>query len=1593
MDRTALARKRREDAAQPARPPIKMPRSKWGERQDGARQAPGNIRIATDSSEMIRLPRNGEATKDGNISGIGAEEDSGARHFHVANVAGGTLFLKPNRMPLAHLAGRTDTSLDRSRGVHAGAREGSSVQKSDISGSVTPRQRPINGKSAGSNVPLPPLSLSNVQPRRQSRSHSFSTVSDHVRSPTFTSNDFDALFDDDHDPQRPESTVDMSGGYLDLRIPHYRLGTPRFSGTRAYLHNSMYTSTTDDGMRSSVFSRAEFDKLFPAPPGQTRRVTPVSYASHEPRVSPNLHARAAYSRTPSRTPSGPPGATTEGRLRPSMYDRIEANPNSPSMVRYASTNGRILAATTARLISQITSPQFLDYELLSDFFLTYRAFLSPAELFDYLITRMEWALAISTDIGRIVRVRTFVAFRHWILNYFSDDFAPDWDLRERVCIDINGLSVSLRRRQDQGGSDINIVGELKKCWRRTCASFWPASDALEVSPDVDISPGGPRTPRLEALSVSQQKSLAQAGQEDSQHFTGRQVQWAEEPPQQPSESRQEADPGRPRLESVSVSMRTASIPTSPLSQQSMQILSCSIPFLRHPQPSSEARASKSATPVEAAGNIPPNGRSERPSYQHKRSGSFSDALRDEREPISTTSRDNIELASLATVAFSGGLLRGLLLQPCPAKLSVLVPISPKTEPRTTGQQISNELQPSDHQGQHLGVKRIVGDMRRALSSRKGGSDSITNSRRSGNSSDSRSSAQQIQMELHRTESSWQQVRRPPRFDVLGSIIEDSYAPPTPYVHEEPASPPGTTSFDTRSQPDFDRLQDREPGRPLKMSRLDSHVTTGSRSIVIVDGTKPPDNPLIRGAIPSVSSWSSDGQAKPTMSAEDTPEALQQNVFSTQSPVPEGTQDYDFYPHGIVSGGLDSDYPTSPQSWRRASDMQQSDDGAVPQARISSNVHPGSGAPPPGHQLRRRPAGDLKAYDHVHELEPLPRRNTDGPFSASSRSLSYSRVYSGEISGTHVSGQGLSARKPYGELGLRRPRDSVNLLETHSAQPPRRASFEAEAIRLARLGRSLDGGIEDALMKLEGRYGRVPRSGYGRFDQAEGRQDAGHAGFAVELEATAQKPTETSDHDLANMLSPSTETMEASICGLSESETFSVDTQEPSVGGSSAPLVAASLETEPPPLPNSSRETRFPIDDEPQGPKSVVFAAKTLGSARPSEKQEPRKSESAARSATPHGSFLLDDNESLSDISTDIEDPAEGEGLGVRSFFFDDTVAEEPTEYFHSRRLIPPASTGPTSDQLPGLKDVPRPIPERPLKGTASAPKILPSVEKQRNEQSPSRLTKQAEAALPQDISIHLPFVLAFESDVIAEQLTIIEKDALDEIAWQDLVGLRWQQKAAKANNWIEYLSREEPNGIDIVIARFNLVVKWVVSECILTQDINERAGCIVKYIHIASHCHRLRNYASMYQIVLALLSSDLAKLTKTWARVAEAEKQILSKLESLCQPLRNFHNLRAEMETDTTEQGCIPFIGLYTHDLVYNAQKPAQIDASPPGSEPLVNFERYQMAATIVKSLLRMLEASSKYVLHPHPEVLSRCLWLAALDDGKIAELSKALEQ
>ena len=102
----------------------------------------------------------------------------------------------------------------------------------------------------------------------------------------------------------------------------------------------------------------------------------------------------------------------------------------------------VVAATIERWIAQLTSE--LNYDELLNFFLTYRTYITAVDLCHLLICRFHWALAQQLSphdemVRRIVRVRTFVAIRYWLLTFFAEDFLPNRELRLLVADWLNTL--------------------------------------------------------------------------------------------------------------------------------------------------------------------------------------------------------------------------------------------------------------------------------------------------------------------------------------------------------------------------------------------------------------------------------------------------------------------------------------------------------------------------------------------------------------------------------------------------------------------------------------------------------------------------------------------------------------------------------------------------------------------------------------------------------------------------------------------------------------------------------------------------------------------------------------------------------------------------------------------------------------------------------------------------------------------------------------------------------------------------------------------------------------------------------------------------
>ena len=1461
---------------------------------------------------------------------------------------------------------------------------------------------------------------------------------------------------------------------LDVSIPHYRLGDPRFSarGT-AFLHSSIYTGTSNnEEIRLSAFSRPEYERLFPLPPGtESQSILSRRHSHTSPQKFSIRTTTAGKPDSTAAVTSTPTFHRPREPITASIYDTIAANPDDPATVRYAPATGEIVAASPARIITQITSKNFLDYELLSDFFLTVRAYLSTHDLEAYLLARFEWAINRFDDDGRVIRVRAFAALRHWILNYFPYDFVADRDLRVKFCHHLNILSKLVRERSN-GSSDMKLILDLKKCWNGRCAIYWDNTDSVDTSRrDLDINPGG--------IVGSRDSSLTHPSQLRNTPATSTPLGLESSVDAEKSDSALnswfdavlEAGNTSSKSHERQISVATSrSLPTSPTSEQSVPATSCTIPskglkrLVAQPGQGAGIHPVPVPTIVKRVCPAAPSATSNDPAPQtkhaHKRSGSFSDAFRDKRASLSSM-HEHFEDSPIMTFPFSGSLIRGSVLPPGSAYIDTFAPPSPTRELRgliLSGSDDDDINDPRNPSPVTPGMKNFFGSIRRALSSKQVPVNQTSNSVTTSTSTPSIPGMKHPKSTGALGESNVQQLeasKKHTRVDLLCADVTEMFQRALQEMARQEVQPLnsiGVAFGNEREQPSPDKAQLSRTPQHDGLQRGYSETTYGSRSIVIVDdtGLEPPlpsvparfaqaEHSSVVG--PSTSPMEDQRSHSSKIPVASSPAAVQSDVtlgdiLDTLPPVVKSTKSKPVENVSSVVGPVGNQNAMSSsrrpgfsrisngrsymsthsgsRSLRKYASFQsgisRNDIETTMTSGFVSGITDSGSDMPQRRMLRRRPGGDLRANENVHDLEPITRSRSTGSITTYTDSFHGSELRM--TKNHHGTMERESRNVPHSvqsDAAVSAAEKQLSLVRTHSSQPALRPSFEAAVAEFAQIPDDEGGDIEATLLKLEGRYRKSPidaalappeQAEEGTMSSAQSLPIQASSGKTdqqsnslkdTNREPPPSKPAQPEDpstnkeddrsqrHNMTTSLYAESEESYDSTPLLERGLSIKSQNKERAKPGASAdvprPLFSPTL--------NDSADRSSP---------SLLSAVYSQG------RGSTRRTRYISSIPTTTDSFLLDEDEFLSDLSSEI------------SLDDDDRNAIHEEEYSSSQQLVqegartprpgydsgelpsPPMTSGNAHNEVP-----PANVFNRQHKPPTPEPSPVSRIDDPSKSSTPASSKTPAADPLPTLkhnflTRRHIPFIMSFDSGVLAQQFTIIERDALNEINWLDLINMRWHHKSPSTQNWVEFLRSQEPTGIELVTARFNVIVKWALSEIVLTQSLEERALCIMKFIHIAQYCRKIHNYATLLQITIALTSVDCSRLTKTWELVPPAERKVVRDLETLITPIKNFHNLRQEMETANSEDGCIPVVAMYIHDLTYNSQKPSQIASSRDGEPPLINFERYRTTATIVKSLLRLIDASAKYNFQPVAGALDRCLWMASLSDEMIRIKSKELQ-
>lgn len=1378
------------------------------------------------------------------------------------------------------------------------------------------------------------------------RATSFSTVSD-KQSVTGAGKRGELRIVIDRSEDRPKSADEKTPNTaLGVHMPHYRLGSPRFNKEgSAALHSSVYTrASMSDNFRNSTWLGSMADPSAHLSSAYGRE----SFSRYRPSFAVSMFSGTAAIDLSRASPAPRNSMVYElkGPVEPSIYERLVSDMDGEAVVRYIPGTKDISAATPARIVAQISSESFMDYELVSDFFLTFRCYLSPSHLLALLLARLEWAINRPQEDGRIIRIRTFAALRHWILNYFIEDFVMNDDLRIHFCESINKLYQDVKSRENGGMSDLKILLDLKRCWNGKCSVYWTASDYSRAynGPDCPIVPGNTHIEYPSADTAPRQE-VSPVGM-----FSPEETSFRENIPVHTQHDRNDS------------AATAQSIPLSTTSEQSLMALSCSLPpksprrfsfshtKSKGPRPV-QLSLKKTTSPHDPPPSSPMISRHPFHGHSHKRSASFSDSVRNDRAPMVS-----LEVGSTGTapkeILDPVSFIRGALYPPAESYMTMMAPESPPLAPPSMNSNPDRRSTPeggSKIGSSNSGMRTIIGSIKRALHTRNGGqsvSARMTNaSEGTPLSSRGKTSAMpnniSLGSEYYRERKLAAAPRRPARLDVLCEEALKQYrlamdANETQKDDQPPLDATRTQNMPQESCPDLGEstilLEPRSDG-----SKLKSGITSGSGSIVIVDDTGF-ELPSMSGAVQE--------QPDPSTTDQETRPSAPSQIESNADSIVEGEFLLPIFYNDRNSSATPEDSPIRRPSVMSSKRRSYTEHHTPPTKRTSLSLRLRKYASfqsgiskhrqsigrdaddsigssgclrestdrPFGPSLRRRPGGNLRQMQFVDDVDQ----------NLSRESFMSTHSYGNSLAETTTTTTDEAKSRP--PTALVPPNPHYSLIRGKSNRNIRR-SFEAAIARFADIPDDSDGGVESTLLKLEGKWSPPATneehavSSTVKNGDPSANTDSRNRGNSLAKDKLG--------NDILLQRRQTDKSAYSTFRGrLAPPRHYSDSVAESEESYNSIPLLERGLTDESMKRPPTAKTTESNAQDNPLIPMSSRDTS-DFASSHPSI-QIIQKTDSLRQiprgSTNPESTHLNTGQDTprrlsalSSEISVDMIDSCEA---------IEGRVSADTLSLPTSTLNIPPhplahPPSPPMTIQHPGsFGSCTSPMNKILFQDQPLTPDTSP---RRREEDTPIQIRRhmpqfsgdvlsdsEKNQSPPNPLSAdpgHVPFVLACESQVLAQQLTLVEMAALSEVDWRDLVDMRWSSGSPCILNWVQFLASEERKGIDLVVGRFNLMVKWVVSEIVLTIDIHERAQTIVKYIHTAAHARRICNYATMLQIAIALSSSDCCRLQKTWQLIPQEDKRLFKDMECLVQPVRNFHDLRVEMETANLQEGCIPFIG------------------------------------------------------------------------------------
>ncbi|XP_043940552.1 ral guanine nucleotide dissociation stimulator-like 3 [Protopterus annectens] len=220
--------------------------------------------------------------------------------------------------------------------------------------------------------------------------------------------------------------------------------------------------------------------------------------------------------------------------------------------------------------------------------------------------------------------------------------------------------------------------------------------------------------------------------------------------------------------------------------------------------------------------------------------------------------------------------------------------------------------------------------------------------------------------------------------------------------------------------------------------------------------------------------------------------------------------------------------------------------------------------------------------------------------------------------------------------------------------------------------------------------------------------------------------------------------------------------------------------------------------------------------------------------------------------------------------------------------------------------------------------------------------------------------LTFSSDIVAEQLTLMDAELFMKVQPFYCLGCIWSQRDKKEN-------RDLVATVRATIAQFNTVANCVIASVLMDTQLKplQRAKVIEKWIEVAQSCRTLNNFSSLRAILSGLQSNAIYRLKKTWAVLCRVHLAVFQQLSEIFADENNYFS-RQEIVLQSMTQGTVPYLGTYlTALLMLDIALPDYVQSG------LINFEKRRREFEILAQIKQLQASCNRYVLTSSPQIIS----------------------